>query len=61
MKLYEIPGSSKIRLVGETTVYLFDHIDGMYSICYNNEGQVVHLVAWAEVEIVNDEGEINAR
>ena len=29
----------------------FDHIDGMYSLCYT-EGNVVHLPAWTEVEIV---------
>jgi hypothetical protein len=31
---------------------MFYHIDGMYSYCKNKEGETVHLVAWAEVEVV---------
>lgn len=33
-------------------VLTFSHIDGMYSLCYDNSGNAVHLVAWAEVEVV---------
>ena len=29
--------------------YLFDHIDGMYSYCKDNAGQVVHFAAWTKV------------
>ena len=29
--------------------YLFDHIDGMYSFCKDNAGQVVHFAAWTKV------------
>ena len=32
----------------------FKHIDGMYSLCYDNKGNPVHLVSWAEVEIVDE-------
>ncbi len=32
----------------------FKHIDGMYSLCYDNAGSIVHLVAWAEVEVIRD-------
>ena len=31
------------------TEYLFDHIDGMYSYCKNQAGQVVHFAAWTKV------------
>jgi hypothetical protein len=31
----------------------FDHIDGMYSLCKDSKGNIVHLVAWAEVEILS--------
>tara|TARA_R110002020_G_scaffold127156_1_gene285326 strand:- start:557 stop:724 length:168 start_codon:yes stop_codon:yes gene_type:complete len=34
----------------------FRSIDGMYSYCTRDNGDVVHLVAWAEVEIVDDIG-----
>lgn len=30
----------------------FVHIDGMYSLCRDADGNDVHLVAWAEVEII---------
>lgn len=64
MKLYEVPAGSKIRIIGEDkvppggkeakagVVYKFFNIDGMYSYCTDGNGNVVHLVAWAEVEIV---------
>lgn len=32
----------------------FDHIDGMYSYCTDVDGNLVHPVAWAEVEVVED-------
>jgi hypothetical protein len=65
-KLYDIPRKSKIRIVSgakappdsrdfdEYEVLDFDHIDGMYSLCYDKDKNPVHLVAWAEVEIVNE-------
>jgi len=64
MKLYEVPRNTKIRLkstesdppasieprVGE--VYTFKHCDGMYSVCYDSMGNMLHLPAWSEVEVV---------
>lgn len=67
MKLYDVPNNTKIRVIGdikvppaapdvaENEVLSFGHIDGMYSYCTNSKGEVVHLVAWAEVEIVQHE------
>lgn len=67
MKLYDVPCGSTIRVISDIGVPIaapdikagevirFHHIDGMYSFCHNMKGQVVHLVAWAEVEVVNDE------
>jgi hypothetical protein len=31
----------------------FDHIDGAYSYCTDDEGNVVHLTAWEEVTVVD--------
>jgi len=64
MKLYEVPRNTKIRLksiengppasidpeVGE--VYMFKHLDGMYSYCLDKDNNVVHLPGWAEVGVV---------
>jgi len=36
----------------DSEVLTFSHIDGMYSLCYDEGGNIVHLVAWAEVEVV---------
>lgn len=70
MKLYDVPRNSWVRPVldnptappdarliklGETVK--FHNIDGMYSYCHDKEGNVVHLPAWQEVEIVNPENE----
>ena len=54
MKLYEL---SKRGIWVKPTEFdsepvLFDHIDGMYSFCTNKRGEVVHLAAWTEVELV---------
>lgn len=56
MKLYEVPRNTRIRVVapsGNKWLELnFDHIDGMYSYCTTDDGDVVHLASWVEVEIV---------
>lgn len=66
MKLYEVPRNSVVRVVSdnrnppcsitteEGEVIKFHHIDGMYSYCHNKKGEVVHLAAWTEVELVGD-------
>jgi hypothetical protein len=51
MKLYEVPRHSWIKFNGE--LYLFHHIDGMYSVCVSR-GQVVHIAAWNEVELIGE-------
>lgn len=64
MKLYECKRNTKVRVLGDIKVppdatpinkgdiIDFGHIDGMYSFCHNEKGELVHLVAWAEVEPV---------
>ena len=66
MKLYDVPKGSKIRLKADCEhppahrafesgeVLTFKHIDGMYSLCIDKDGEYVHLVAWAEVEVIPD-------
>ena len=64
MKLYNVQRGSKIKILSED--YLippgapplkkgdelkFDHVDGMYSVCYL-DGELVHLSANAEVEVL---------
>ena len=55
MKLYEVPRNTRVLVRDEegnvVLRVLFDHIDGMYSYCKDDEGKVVHLAAWTEVEI----------
>jgi hypothetical protein len=61
MKLYEVPRDTRVRLLGGTrhpyrpdpgVEVMFHHIDGMYSYCVTDAGEVVHPAAWTEVEIV---------
>ena len=63
MKLYNVPRGSKIKvidgiippggpLIKKGEELEFDHIDGMYSVCYNLNDELVHLAAFAEVEIL---------
>lgn len=63
MKLYDAPTKcwvvpiSDIKVpiaspdIQESKPIWFDHIDGMYSYCINQDGELVHLVAWAEVYV----------
>lgn len=63
MKLYEVSRKTLVKLLEDTPgppyhrnfsqgeKILFDHTDGMYSLCRDMEGHIVHLPAWTEVEI----------
>lgn len=53
MKLYDVHPQSFIRYADEIELF-FDHIDGMYSFCFNKEGGVVHLAAFADVEVIKE-------
>ena len=59
MKLYDVPRNSRIRLVGHTLSsdmeLNFHHTDGMYSYCTDDDGNVMHLAAWTEIEMVKQE------
>ena len=64
MKLYECKRNTWVRVIGDIMVppaapdiasdeiVMFHHIDGMYSLCNDKDGNIVHLAAWAEVEPV---------
>lgn len=49
MKLYELLQKSHFKLTDPEEIFFLDHIDGMYSLCYNDKGEVVHFAAWTEV------------
>jgi hypothetical protein len=64
MKLYELNHGDRFKIIDENPkvpvasaeaeqgkVYLFSHIDGMYSYCKDGD-DVVHFAAWTEVEHV---------
>jgi hypothetical protein len=64
MKLYDVPHNTRVKVYGDIKVppdgkeihvgdvLEFKHIDGMYSYCIDSEGDIVHLVSWAEVYIL---------
>ena len=67
MELHQVPRNSRIKIVTKDKVppgappveegeeLNFRSIDGMYSYCTRDNGEVVHLVAWTEVEIIDIE------
>lgn len=57
MKLYDVPRNSTVVL-GNGQELLFKSIDGMYSVCYTKESELVHLAAWTEVTIKDAENEV---
>jgi hypothetical protein len=66
MKLYDAYRNTMVKVIDDLVtvppgmpgiqkgeVFKFHHIDGMYSYCHDEEGNVVHLPAWCEVEYVD--------
>ena len=54
MKLYDVPRNSRISMPDGVELN-FHHIDGMYSLCTDDDGNVMHLAAWSDVEVVQQE------
>ena len=67
MKLYNVPRETYVRVLDDIgtpvgsepilrgDIIFFDHLDGMYSFCFNKEKtHVIHLSTMSEVEIVAD-------
>lgn len=52
MKLYEVPRNTRI-VTSSGWELNFHHVDGMYSHCTDDEGNVFHLVASTEVEVIS--------
>ena len=54
MKLYDVPRDSRIRL-DDGLELNFKRIDGMYSLCFTDQNEPVHVAAWTEVAVVKKE------
>lgn len=63
MTLYELKRGDKFRLAPEESgpdderwTYTFDHVDGMYSVCFapTEARDVVYFAAWTPVEKVTE-------
>jgi hypothetical protein len=54
MKLYELPQQTYFTLKDDPKqwIYFLDHIDGLYSVCYDNNDNLIHISALADVQIV---------
>ena len=53
-KLYELERDTYFTIRGGDTRYKLHHIDGMYSYCTNDNGDVLHLSASTLVEEVDE-------
>ena len=56
MKLHNVPRNSTIVLENGLELN-FHHLDGMYSVCTDDQGNVYHIGASEEVEIKPKETE----
>lgn len=56
MRLYSIPEKSKIyaEVSDGSTYFIFDHLDGMYSYCVTEKGNIVHLYRGTQLEKFKD-------
>lgn len=54
-KLYDLKRADSFLIVKaeEEGEFVFDHIDGAYSVCYNDKNEMVHVAAWTEVTPVD--------
>jgi hypothetical protein len=58
MKLYDVPRYSRIKMEGlemnnkPVGEFNFFYIDGMYSVCENDDGKTFNLMADTEVELI---------
>jgi len=54
MKLYELPQKTYFSIEDDPQQHVFflDHIDGMYSVCYDMNDKLIHISAFAPVQIV---------
>ena len=57
MKLFELKKGDKIMFDG--VIITFHHVDGMYSYCTLENGDVVHLSVMTPVKKINDVYEID--
>lgn len=70
MKLYDVPDGSRVKVLHNSNSteptpishrtfkageeLEFSHIDGMYSLCHDDNRKPVHLVSWAEVAVIRE-------
>lgn len=59
MKLCEVPRDTWITLYDGTRI-LFHHVDGMYSLCEDEQGNMLHVAAWTDVEIAKERGNVSS-
>ena len=64
MKLYECPRHSYIKIDYDSTgtIYFFENLDGMYSFCRDQYGNIVYLAAYINIVVVDKPenwGELN--
>lgn len=58
MKLYDVPRYSRVKIEGlekndkPVNEFSFYYVDGMYSVCKDDDGEAFHLMADTEVELV---------
>ena len=57
LKLFEVKRDTRVRVMDDECdlEVRFHHLDGMYSYCTTDDGEVVHLCAWTPVEVLDAE------
>jgi hypothetical protein len=56
MKFWQLKRGDHFRVLEaafENIALRFDHVDGAFSLCYDAAGRIVHVGAFAPVEVVN--------
>lgn len=52
MKIYDLDQGDWFQVAGDrdSPKIRFHHLDGMYSLCYTESGEIIHLVGFTPVQ-----------
>lgn len=53
MELYKVPNRTWVKIKDTDEIIHLYHIDGMYSYCKTVDGELCHIKAWTDVDVVD--------
>jgi len=54
ISLSKVPRRNYISVIGQDINLFYDHLDGLYSVCYTKDQEIVNLGRETKVKILNE-------